>query len=232
MGATQRRERITAPAAPSLELSDLGLGETLVAATSVHVDHARQTFVTSVLHPSCARREGPRPWRSVSLRSSLKWANRRSSRRLAPPYAELGLGGPRCGGAARRRCGRDSFTALRATPSRAQRAEACVRSRWRHSAPHFCSLQLRGSDAPQSTRHQNPKRTHPPETKAHASARNQSARARSARRAQPGAAYGSECRPEGPNRALKPARPNRALKPARPNRALTPASRPDSPSDP
>jgi len=36
--------------------------------------------VTSVLHPSCARREGPRPWRSVSLRSSLKWANRRSSR--------------------------------------------------------------------------------------------------------------------------------------------------------
>jgi len=34
----------------------------------------------------------------VSLRSSLTWANRRSSRRLAPPYAELGLGGTGCGG--------------------------------------------------------------------------------------------------------------------------------------
>jgi len=30
-----------------VELSEVGLGETLVAATSVHVDHARQTFVTS-----------------------------------------------------------------------------------------------------------------------------------------------------------------------------------------
>jgi len=102
LDATQRRERITAPAAPSLELAELGLGETLVAATSVHVDHARQTFVTS--RAGGMEHGGHGDPCHFGLRSRG---------RIAVLHGDWRRRTPSWGSA--RRCGRDSFTALGGT---------------------------------------------------------------------------------------------------------------------
>jgi len=106
LGVTQRRERITAPAPPSLELAELGLDEMLVLATSdemlvlatsVHVDHARQTFVTSraggMEHGGHGGHGDPCHF---GLRSSERIAVLHGDSRRRMP--SLGLGGPRCGG--------------------------------------------------------------------------------------------------------------------------------------
>ena len=102
LGVTQRRERITAPAPPSLELAELGLDEMLVLATSVHVDHARQTFVTS--RAGGMEHGGHGDPCHFGLRSRG---------RIAVLHGDWRRRTPSWGSA--RRCGRDSFTALGGT---------------------------------------------------------------------------------------------------------------------